>query len=439
MIAGLVLAVLSGVVATILLQTKEFRLAQRTSEMKLLLFDAATAATLLGMKSVEARYVHELLVRNCITANPLVLALREGHKCLGGVNGTTAIDFDLNLFAPFASYEGNPSVFDDTVSFASPCLVTRTTSACVGSAVRMTMGNPPSTPTPLRPLQKINEHSFEVRLAAVDPDKMSLEFTILASGPTQNNERTKLVVLSTMSNFAHLESNGVVTHESLDPASLCQGPPWTRHLFFNHQTRACIDFSFIGAGLGLHFYNNRYFGFRPSDRYIVDLTPPLSGTIVNPSDGAGGTPGVSIHPPYNREALVGADDLSMIDNQIYFVTGTAGNPRILVSPNSTADASTICSLRDPFDFSQSLVGIAALDRSDPLVSVTGDGYGNSGRLASFFLKTDSGLFLETKVIRLAGESTYRCFPFMTPRQQQVEYKRTTAFDRVQQSQSYFMQ
>jgi hypothetical protein len=273
----------------------------------------------------------------------------------------------------------------------------------------------------------------------VNVDKLQAEFTVRSWKQDKSTQSLKVIVMNSLTNLAHMETSGAVVQESNDFISYCPVGAWGRHLFYDPISSRCMEFSQMAAGTGLHYFNNHYFGFRGNDSLIVDLINqgPDSDIIVNPANGRTGPVNV-VHPPYSVDALVDAQDLTLIGTQIYMAKGSSGNTT-LQAMNPTLDGSTrvVCDLASR-GWGQAVLGLAALETSDPLIAAANDGYAaGQGRFATFLVKTDSGQFLTTLAMTLNGGTSYQCFTLSEEKMQQIEYKRTWSFDRTQNSKSYF--
>ncbi len=447
--AALALGVIAGIVSSLIVQRKKNNLAEIAKAKKLLLFDSAVASILSGWNAAQAKYTKALVDAGCQTANVLAVALREGARC---TDGTAPISMPpVNLFSLFTGYE---TASMNLFTYGVACEVSGNSSNCVnGGAARFVLGKRTDWMAPSHPLsaqlanvsdavaqeQRIDGRDFLATLSGVDADKMTVEFTLTAYESTGQTQSMKVVLLTTMSNLVHLEANGRVSNEARDMRSQCAGDPWTRHFYFDSSDERCKNFEAFASGDGLHFYGDRYFGFRSGDRWIVDLTPTANGQLVGENGRWQGTNSAPVHPPYDRSTngpLVGADDLTLIGRQIYLAAGAAGNPGLYAAIGNTR--MHVCQMGTQ-NYSQSIVGLAALDRSEPLIAETGDGYlSGAGRFATFFIKNDSGLFLITNIMRTSA-GAFHCFTHAVPRLQQIEYRRTGAFDRTQFSRSHFLQ
>lgn len=317
--------------------------------------------------------------------------------------------------------------------------------------------------------QRIENKSIEFSFNSTQLDKYIVEI-ISEIIDNSDNKTNKLAfaVRSTLQNAAHLEVDGRVTQQNPDPTARCPGSAWASYLVFNPIKNECESFVNLGSGTGLAFYLGRYFGLRSFDGQIVDLLKisDLSSDsyFVNPSTGKTCESCPTVFPKFNPDVLVNTDDITLIDDQIYLVKGMGEEARISVL-DSDGEELRVCPL-GKWGWAQSYTGIASVSWSQALLASSPP----FSRMASFYLKTDSGDLLSAQILSQQGNGSYPgcmldtdndgvgdedltvnfsygtptkhfrscCFIAKDANQQEIEYKRTLGFDRNEDTRPYFI-
>ncbi len=377
----------------------------------------------------QLRYIQGVAGCGGQVPRPFLLALRMGSGCPGTVRVFSA-----------SSGAADPGRVDNLYTYlGNGCNITMNNSTCEsGNLPILSIGESDAA-------QKFNKKSYRVTLARAWPELKSAEFILTDRGDGVS-QAIHFFMKDFFDNLAHLEPDGRVVQESPIPLSRCVGAPWGQYRLFYEASNECREFSQLGSGSGMAYYKRRFFGFRPADGLIVDLmnfsaASPTS-YIVNSSNGTiTGLP-APVFVPYPNpavaiQALINVDDITLIDDQIYYVAGMGPDAEIgYANPNGTR--TRICNIGGTAGWSQAYSGIAALGWSDALIPDAAnplDAYKNN-RYATFFLKTDSGDLITTHVYR-TGTGPFSCSTTKDPILQQVEYARTLGFDRTEDAKPYF--
>ncbi|MEK6705847.1 MAG: hypothetical protein AABZ06_08660, partial [Bdellovibrionota bacterium] len=330
-----------------------------------------------------------------------------------------------------------------TYPAGSGCDISATTSSCSGLIQKPLIEVGSSDDN-----QKIAGNSYKIYLMAIVPEKNIVEFQSettqnVPGGAVVTVTKNAFAIRSTLTNAAHLESDGRVTQENPDPLAKCKGNAWGDFPIFDTQETLCKNFVQLGSGTGMAYFQGRYFGFRPADGQIIDMISASNASATSYLVGedvkltGGGTQ--EIFPKYCKDALVNVDDVTVVGKQIYFVAGQGTNAHIGFLDTgigvSCTDASArkrICELGEK-GWAQAYAGIASPSWSEELWPKP-ENVGDQSS-ATFFLKTDAGDFLTAVVI---SQSTgFTCAIFKDATLQQVEYKRTLGFDRAGDYKPYF--
>ena len=174
------------------------------------------------------------------------------------------------------------------------------------------------------------------------------------------------------------------------------------------------------GGTGVAFYNRRFFSFRQLDGQVFDLyNATTTNSFVVNEDGL--LEGEPVFPPYSKEILRGADDITLSGKEIYFVDGSGGDSHIGLMDKPNDARIKVCDLAAE-GWGQMYVGIAASPRNQSVADV------NVSGAATFFLKTDSGDFLTAVV--MTGGGTRQCVVVKDSNLQRIEYSRTFGMDRT---------
>lgn len=419
---------------------------------------------LTAYRLAELTYLQD--VSACTTANPFLVALKEGSACVGAPH-PALFQFKESRCGGGGSTPPLCSGRKDGAQTlwtygTTGCKILTNSSDCSGSAVEiMSIGAPGDEAQKL----SADSESFKFTLTNIDLSKgiaEMIETTIDSAGKPSKHA---FAIRSTLDNAAHVEADGRTTQESPNPLSYCQGAVWGTYFLLSN--KKCTPFVELGSGTGLAFYEGRYFGFRPFDGQVIDMlaaseTPP--GSYLVPEKGvlppikrpdcieSAASHCEEIFPPYNKNLLVNVDDITLVGNQIYYVAHSGDSAHIgyLRHTVSSIDAHAesdferikVCDLGG-MGWAQAYAGIAAMSWSDPL---EGSGSPTSPALARFFLKTDSGdlltVLIENKAssvvdITLPG-TLLTCFVSKDSNIQQIEYKRTYGFDRTANTKPYYI-
>src|SRR5690606_3574033 len=128
----------------------------------------------------------------------------------------------------------------------------------------------------------------------------------------------------------HMDADGKLVQSIFDPNDFCKNPdPEKRSAFselflLNESSYECEPVAQLGGGTGLTFYNNRYFSFRPLDGQIFDLIEASNSSspyFLLPETGILG--GKEVFPAYSKDIIFNADDITTIEDQIYYLKNQA--------------------------------------------------------------------------------------------------------------------
>lgn len=394
--------------------------------------NASTAETVLvAYRLTEIAYLS--FASTCESAKPFLSALASGSGCPG-----TFVAFD-------PSDTQNVGVRDGLYRFSEPgCRITQTASTCGMGRTEILTGG---LDTLLTGAAGSIPFGYRVTLDSVQPAKGLAEFSMeLREG--ERVQRIAFAIRTPLSNSAHLEADGRITQSSPDPLATCRGTEWASLLLFDPASRRCVRFAQAGGGTGLAVYQDRFFGLRPDDGQIVDMTALTEGDtyLVNPGSGKPN------FVPYDRSQLVNVDDITLIARQIYYVANFGVRPELgYLDMNGIATRVRLCDLYG-MGWAQSYEGIAAHGSSDPLFPESQDGIPSSAvRIATFYLKTSSGDLLTgvvqswpsggappgLRATQIGGRSV-SCHVYKDQTLQRYEFARTYGFDRVPGSKPYLV-
>lgn len=380
--------------------------------------DASSAIEtfLIAYREAEVKYV-ETVTNYCPVANSFVRALREGSGCAKAGTIMTFTGADAGTSDQLYTYSGSGCAIDPT---SSSCFDTKPEILNIGVKIDN---------------QPIDGVSYKIFFVAAMPEKSAVEFSFQSTDGLGNRGSGRFYIRESLSNAAHLEADGRVTQEQPDPLALCPGTIWGSYFVWDTTSQTCMQFSQLGSGTGLAFYSGRYFGFRPFDGQIIDLQSTLNPKTKSYLVQQNGTlSGIKIFPSYDKSQLTNVDDITLIDDQIYYVAGMGSSAQIgMLDPFNGLTRKTICDLGGA-GWSQAYSGIAALSWSQPLLPLPSSK--SQRNLAVFFLKTDSGDLLQ--VIAIARSGGIKCWVNKDLAQQDVEYKRTNGFDRTEDAKPYFI-
>jgi hypothetical protein len=389
-------------------QMKKTRMASAVEQVKSGIAESAYSA----FRSAEIEYLKA--ASGCSTAKGFYRALVEGSGCAG---------VSVNLFSSSAT--------PDSGAFyqflGSGCTIGNTSSNCQaleGQDILRVNGGVGA---------KFENYDVTIALKRIAPADSIIEFAIKMSGLNNtSNTSSGFALRRSPVNMAHLEPDGRVTQELPDIQAKCPGQPWATYLVFDPSQRKCLSFAQLGSGTGLAYYGGRYFGFRSADGQVVDLlTLGTGASYLVDETGKIGTDQAFV--PHERDLLTNADDITLIGDRIYFVIGLGLEARIQALDMATNDVVDICRL-GTLGWSTAYVGIAATSWSQDLLDPTLPATATA--MAMFFLKTDSGDFLNAIATKTSGVIT--CLVSKEAGQQEVEYRRTYGFDRVGDLRPYYL-
>lgn len=385
---------------------------------------------LVAYRMGEKRYQLMVGQKWCDNARPFFLALEQGSGCaIGSVpifSDVTEKD-SLNIV-------GSSAIFSFT---GAGCTIGDTSSDCIGREKEMIdVGY-------TNPQLRLNGMKVQYRLSRVLPDLHMVEFSaemLMANG---TRSVATIAISEFYSNSAHISWNGRTYQQFQQKAGRCPGENWGLLTIFDNALRKCFNFTELGGASGLLTYNGQYFGYRPSDGQIMSLRgASLKKSYLVKPDGT--LDGEKVMPPYPgpsdvKNALINIDDLSYIDDQLYFVAGQGSGGRIGYVDMTKAEPvyRTVCDLNKA-GLPMAFVGISAASASEPLFLTTKPMA--LPPLATFFLKSDAGDIYNVKVLGLncdaKGCKSYQCSGLKLKSQQSVEYQRTIGFERTPEDRPY---
>lgn len=393
--------------------------------------NASLAETaLVAFRLAEVEYL--TFASGCDSAKPFMEALGTGSGCPG-----TFTAFDPANQQDFG-------VRDGLYRFLGPgCRITQTTSSCGTGRTELLTGGLDTLVTGASGAVPIG---YRLALESVQPAKSLAEFSVeLREG--DKTQRLAFAIRAPLANAAHLEADGRVTQNKPDPLATCPGTVWASLTLFNPNNRRCEPYAQAGGGTGLALYRDRFFGLRPADGQVVDLNAMTQGEsyLVSP---ATGEPNFI---PYDRALLVNIDDITLIDQQMYYVANLGTSPELgYIDMSGSRTRVRLCDLAG-MGWGQSYEGIAAHGSSDPLFPDPQDGIPAAAvRIATFYLKTSGGELLTSLVqswptsgappgvgIDIGGRRLI-CRVYKDQNLQEVEFKRTYGFDRTPGTKPYLV-
>lgn len=164
--------------------------------------------------------------------------------------------------------------------------------------------------------------------------------------------------------------------------------------------------------------------------------------MVNHNTGRVGSETIPYFVPYpdpnnHLISLLNVDDITLIDDQIYYVAFQGPAAHIGHANNINGERTIICRLGE-MGWSQSYSGIAASSSSDPLIDDTSNPLNNflTNRYALFYLKTDTGDLLTAHVYR--KNNGFQCYVNKYQINQKPEMRRTLGFDRVKDEPPFYI-
>ncbi len=427
----MVIAAVSAVMMLVFLTNRDTslkasKIASRTA-ISASVTKSAIETFLLAWRHNELAYIKA--GSGCNRLNSFIVALREGSGCASV--DITVLGIGMQSSDPFVG----AGTYDYSVS-GNGCKITEKSSTCSSYSSEFLELTKPG--------QMILNHSFHFSLANIYPSSQMAEINVRIRDQNQSTPtRMTFALRDNFVNLVHLDPVGRVVQERPDPLSRCPSNAWAPYLAYIGGT--CRTFDILGSGTGLASYKNRYFGFRSQDGTFIDLAALSSGAaassyIVKPNgvvDGAGKVFVSYPDPSDPANSLRNVDDVTLIDEQVYFVAGVSDSTKIgVVTPSATKfEFKTICPLGKA-GWAQSNSGLAVAAWSEPLVAMPGDPISGT-RYAKFFIKSDSGDLLTTFVVS-DGVSNFECYTFKDPLLQQIEYRRTMGFDRSVPEKIYFL-
>lgn len=430
MVLALIVAV-SGFIGMLTVQQSRLAKKKRQDIEFGIQLQSGIETMLLSYRLAEMKYIGALTSFQCDTANPFLQALKEGSRCQK--NNVDVAGFTVTLF----KNDPNPSLAN-VLTYVCPgdCKVDHSASSFSTYQEVVQVGMTEATAA-----QKISGTSYQFYLNTIFPEKGIGEFIVNAHVDGSTNElKRSFAIRPILPNSAHMDADNKVKQENPDPLGRCQGGAWEPFLFFDPETQQCRLFAELGSGTGLVYYQSRYFGFRPFDGQIIDMYA-ASGSAASSSYmvGEDGKVGMTqLFPPYKKANLVNVDDITTIDNQVYYVALSGSSAHIGGLNPTTQERETVCALGS-LGWAQAYTGIAALTWSDELMPIADTQAAEPGRLAVFFLKTDPGNLLTAVVSKEKGPNKpLQCNVFKDRNIQKIEYARTYGFDRTTDSKPYFI-
>jgi hypothetical protein len=371
---------------------------------------------LVAYRFAEIHY-HRTL-KNCDTVRPFYRALKEGSACNRPVNVFHSSNTHLNQGV--YSYEGEG------------CRITSNSSSCnTGVHKLVSVGHQDEA-------ESFNQSKYIFNILSIQPEKQIVEFLMDFQSANTRATRFSFAIRSSLNNTAHLEYDGRVTQANPDPLYPCPGQPWATYFLYNSKNRQCLNFQQLGSGTGLTYYKGRYFGFRPMDGQVIDLnaaSAEASGSYLVNESGMVGTE--NRFPAYRKEPLVNVDDITIIEDQIYYVALSGDSAHIgALDPRNLNRRIRVCNLGEQ-GWSQAYTGIGSMGWSDPLLPVDNVDY-NTDRIARFFLKTDAGDLFTAFVIANSAGTNFECFVTKDNDMQEIEYKRTYGFEKTDLTKPYYI-
>lgn len=390
-------------------------------DTQLIEFHSAVESLKFAFFESELNYHAQAAKAGCENPNSFITALKIGSGCQNPSEGIKVFD-------------KSPEGLNFTIE--GGCLIKKDITECGKDEVEMKTNTEPVLFLSLEAekandkIAVINQNSFSFYLFSIQPEKAYIEFIAVISSFDKKTKKPfrpvkkSFAIKTLVSNFAHIEVDGRVTQEKPGPLARCPGAEWATYNVFNPDTLACTPFVQLGSGTGLAFYNGRYFGFRPMDGQIIDLfEASTSSSYIVREDGT--LNGDNIFPSYKKENLINVDDITIIEDSLYFVRNFGETAHIGYYSPTTGGNEVICEL-GKMGWGLAYSGIAAHSSSQNVHDESMDS------VATFYLKTDSGDFLIAYVLVDSQATTNKrqCFVTKDPNLQQVEYKRTHGFDRA---------
>ena len=380
-----------------------------------------------AIRQAEVEYLKKVTMDfGCVSANTFIDALALGTNCIGG-NSATHSDFEIFDDASAPGVQGR------LYHYGTSCDISQN-AGCVSSTNHpevVRIGVPGLFGTSS---DRIGGLEFSFTLVSVDRVSKTLTIKAVVQKPDKAKKVFIIEFRDSNTNMAHMDADGKVRQSNPNPNDLCKDPdperrlPFSELLLFYENDFSCKRFSQLGGGTGLTYYQGRYFAFRPADGQVFDLfeaSNPLSQDFQVTETGHIGT--LKVFPDYKKSILLSADDITVIDDQIYYVRGQGSDVGIyaLVNPNIESNHSVkVCDLGG-LGWNQAYVGLASKAWSDRLIPEVPDG---EPKTATFYLKTFSGDLLTAVV--WPDQSAFKCIVLKDIAIQEDENKRTFGFDKV---------
>lgn len=388
-----------------------------------------------ALRQAEVEYIKKVSVDlGCISANTFVDALKFGTNCTGGPNPNHS---SFSIFNDSSA----PGVVARLYNHASVCTISRT-SGCIDSKPTVVeIGVPYLLSTKSDPIGNLQ---FSFSLMRVDTDLKVLNIRADVQKKNGAKKVFEIYFRDSNINMAHMDADGTVRQSNPNPNDLCKDPnpnnrlPYSELKVFDESDYTCKSFSQLGGGTGLIYYRGRYFSFRPSDGQIFDLKESSNpSSPYFPVSEGGYIGGTKVFLPYKKDILFNADDLTIIEDQIYYIKGQTSNLAIyaLVNPgNPTNHSKKVCDLA-ALGWSQASVGLSSKAWSDRLIPSTPS---SDPRMATFYVKTFSGDMLTALVwsTNQPPPNDFKCVVLKDSAIQEVENKRTYGFDKVVTDKSF---
>jgi hypothetical protein len=397
----------------------------RISDSKHVVTQISIVETFLyAFRRAEYRYLRALSNARCVTANPLPLAMEQGAQCKSALGALQ--NFSVTLFT---AADFPPGESTGLFVYSGPGIIIKNRAACQRADGAADCGSALIRLVLLRGLELSSTFDFQILLKNAQPKNQIVEFRMEATplSPSERPYNASFAIRNTLPNSAHLEQDGRVTQVNPDPLHPCAGSPWATYRVYNEQEKKCVNFEQLASGTGLFFYQGNYGGYRPDSGTLIDI---LSGATNSQISQAGYVGGVQKSPAHTRARMINFDDLTMIENEIYYIRNK-GRGELGALDRTTNAPVPMCDLSVQ-GWSQSFSGIAALSWSDPLLSSPADQH----PYATFYLKSDTGDLLTTTVLKVV--SGYECFTVKDASLQQIEFSRTYGFDRTDDVKPYFI-
>jgi hypothetical protein len=411
----------------------------RTNEIKRSIHTRSGIETMItALRQAEVDYLASLILLECVSANTFLDALADGHRCKKADQtepGNAITLFDNGLTTP-------PGVSEQIYDVTSNCLI-KSDFGCINSRPLVVNIGQPNLLGLYPDSKPIGEFSFSFRLIRIDTASKTLYIKVEVSRKNRGNKIYEIQFRDSNINMAHMDADGKVKQSNPNPNDLCTGMngPYTELKLYDDATGDCINFSQLGGGTGLAYYRDRYFSFRPADGQVFDLKEAANpASLFFPVSEAGMIGTTQVFPPYSKEILFNAEDMTILEDQIYYVKGENNNVAIwaLINPDPADPnhSKKVCDLGQK-GWGQAVVGLSSKAWSDRLIP---HDVGNS-KTATFYVKTFSGDLLTVLVWTNDPSSPpsipeFDCVVLKDNDIQIDENKRTYGFDKIVTDQAF---